>query len=441
MLTPLDRGNVDRVFKKVIGPHYQHLVLHSFRHNAISNMAVILRCRQEILNIFTDYTEDEAKRIGEDLLGKMRIKSGHHWDALMEFAGHADLDTTFSSYVHTVDIISAHLLNQARTKLPVDVVMKLTNKARRSFNQHNPKALDFEQNSIDLTKIREFINRELNIRKLDNNKQYFSTSNIEEESIDVSPIFGRYERWQIEEFLSEIEAGKTVSEAAQYHFVYEDAVRLYDRALFLAADEHGKAHYKLISKYKQPKSGHLLIAPTLPTIAKEQQLVQESFIKLENLYLKQPTKEHVQRMLSIFYKKANSSHSDLRFAFKEKKVFYDYLDIAIKILPARYWRINISSYQMKQITKPKKEELRYQKIMNEEKKLEITTEFKADYRQLSKNFTNDDYYSGYSLSVINPKEEEIIHATNNEATRASSSLMKYVMHLLLIVDVNFELVR
>ncbi|WP_201570202.1 site-specific integrase [Psychrobacter nivimaris] len=441
MLTPLDRGNVDRVFKKVIGPHYQHLVLHSFRHNAISNMAVILRCRQEILNIFTDYTEDEAKRIGEDLLGKMRIKSGHHWDALMEFAGHADLDTTFSSYVHTVDIISAHLLNQALTKLPVDVVMKLTNKARRSFNQHNPKALNFEQNSIDLTKIREFINRELNIRKLDNNKQYFSTSNIEEESIDISPIFGRYERWQIEEFLSEIEAGKTVSEAAQYHFVYEGAVRLYDRALFLAADEHGKAHYKLISKYKQPKSGHLLIAPTLPTIAKEQQLVQESFIKLENLYLKQPTKEHVQRMLSIFYKKANSSHSDLRFAFKEKKVFYDYLDIAIKILPARYWRINISSYQMKQITKPKKGELRYQKIMNEEKKLEITTEFKADYRQLSKNFTNDDYYSGYSLSVINPKEEEIIHATNNEATRASSSLMKYVMHLLLIVDVNFELVR
>ena len=441
MLTPLDRGNVDRVFKKVIGPHYQHLVLHSFRHNAISNMAVILRCRQEILNIFTDYTEDEAKRIGEDLLGKMRIKSGHHWDALMEFAGHADLDTTFSSYVHTVDIISAHLLNQARTKLPVDVVMKLTNKARRSFNQHNPKALDFEQNSIDLTKIREFINRELNIRRFDNNKQYFSTSNIEEESIDVSPIFGRYERWQIEEFLSEIEAGKTVSEAAQYHFVYEHAVRLYDRALFLAADEHGKAHYKLIPKYKRPKSGHLLIAPTLPTIAKEQQLVQESFIKLEKLYLDQAMKESVQSMLSTFYKKANSSHSDLRFAFKEKKVFYDYLDIAIKILPARYWRINISSYQMKQITKPEKGELKYQKMMNEEKKLEITTEFKADYRQLSKNLTNDDYYSGYSLSVINPKEEEIIQATNNEATRASSSLMKYVMHLLLIVDMNFVLDR
>ena len=437
--TPLDRGSVDRVFKEVIGPHYQHLVLHSFRHNALSNMAVILRCRQKVLDIFTDYTEDEAQRIKEDLLGKMRIKSGHHWDALMEFAGHADLDTTFSSYIHTVDIISAHLLDQAYIQLPVGVVTKLTNKARRSFNQHNPQALDFETNSVDLTKIREFINRELNIEKIDNSKQYFPTSRIEDEGVSVSPIFGKYARWQVEEFLSEIEAGKKVSEAAQYHFVYEDAVALYNRALLLAADENGKPDYKLISRYKQLKSGHILIAPTLPTIAKEQQLVQESFIKLEKLYLDQSMKEHVQRMLSTFYKKANSSHSDLRFKFNEKQMFYDYLDIAIKILPARYWRINISAYQMKRTTKPKKGELKYQKIMNEEKQLKITKEFKADYRQLSKNITNNDFYSGYSLSVINPKEDGIVNSINNEATRASSSLMKYVMHLLLIVDVSFEL--
>ena len=439
--TPLDRSSVDRVFKEVIGPHYQHLVLHSFRHNALSNMAVILRCRQEVLDIFTDYTEEEAQRIKDDLLGRMRTTSGHHWDALMEFAGHADLDTTFSSYIHTVDIISAHLLDQAYMELPVDVVTKLTNKARRSFNQHNPQALDFETNSVDLTKIRKFINRELNIKKIDNSKQYFSSSNTEEESVSVSPIFGKYARWQIEEFLSEIEVGKVVSEAAQHHFVYEDAVELYNRALLLAADENGKPDYKLISKYKQPKSGHVLIAPTLPTIVKEQQLVLECFIKLESLYLDQSMKKSVQSILSTFYKKANSSHSDLRFKFNEKQMFYDYLDIAIKILPARYWRINISAYQMKRAIKPKKGELKYQKIMNEKKQLEIMKEFKADYRQLSKNITNNDFYSGYSLSVINPKENEIINSTSNEATRASSSLMKYVMHLLLIVDVSFELDR
>ena len=66
-------------------------------------------------------------------------------------------------------------------------------------------------------------------------------------------------------------------------------------------------------------------------------------------------------------------------------------------------------------------------------------EFQADYCQLSKNLAHNDHYSGYSLSVINPKEDEIVNSINNEATRASSSLMKYVMHLLLIVDVSFEL--
>ena len=77
---------------------------------------------------------------------------------------------------------------------------------------------------------------------------------------------------------------------------------------------------------------------------------------------------------------------------------------------------------MKRITKPKKGELKYQKMVNEEKKLETTKEFKADYRQLPKNLTNDDYYSGYSLSVVNPKESEIVNSTSNEATRASSSV-------------------
>jgi hypothetical protein len=96
---------------------------------------------------------------------------------------------------------------------------------------------------------------------------------------------------------------------------------------------------------------------------------------------------------------------------------------------------------MKRAIKPKKEELKYQKIMNEAKQLETMKEFKADYRQLSKNVTDNDYYSGYSLSVISPKEEDIINTANNGATRASSSLMKYVMHLLLIVDVSFELDR
>ena len=77
--------------------------------------------------------------------------------------------------------------------------------------------------------------------------------------------------------------------------------------------------------------------------------------------------------------------------------------------------------------------------MNEEEQLEIMKEFKADYRQLSKNITNNDFYSGYSLSAINPKENEIVNSTSNEATWASSSMIEYVMHLLLIVDMSFKL--
>ncbi|MDN5565659.1 MAG: hypothetical protein L0G25_02565, partial [Psychrobacter sp.] len=44
-----------------------------------------------------------------------------------------------------------------------------------------------------------------------------------------------------------------------------------------------------------------------------------------------------------------------------------------------------------------------------------------------------------SLVVRFLQHSSIVNSTNNKASHASSSLMKYVMHLLLIMDMSFEL--
>ena len=104
--TPLSRYSIEQPLKRILeNTAYHDLTLHSFRHNAISNMALIIRCNPILVMQFTDYDEIKIHDIKTHFLGKVRSVSTNHWDALMEFAGHANLITTFSSYIHTADII------------------------------------------------------------------------------------------------------------------------------------------------------------------------------------------------------------------------------------------------------------------------------------------------------------------------------------------------
>ncbi len=122
----MSRYSIEQPLKRILeNTAYHDLTLHSFRHNAISNMALILRCSPMLVIQFTDYDETKINDIKTHFLGRVRSVSTNYWDALMEFAGHADLITTFSSYIHTADIIASHRLQQAKLTLPLDVVNKL----------------------------------------------------------------------------------------------------------------------------------------------------------------------------------------------------------------------------------------------------------------------------------------------------------------------------
>ena len=432
---PLSRHSIEQPIKAILADTpYHDITLHSFRHNAISNMAVILRCQPHFATYFTDYSEEDISRIKYHLLGEARGVSSNYWDALMEFAGHADLNTTFSSYIHTADIIASHQMNQAKLTLPLEIVNKLVNTSRVSLHQHNNQAYDAKKNVVHLSAIRSFINKKISKNNLIGSKpesassQSFNQADRNDGS-QPSAIFGRYSRRMIEKMLQDIEEGQNLSEASHLNFVYSDVLIIYDQAVRLVQDADGKLNHKLISKNRRQKSNHVLIAPTSLHYHEEKALANLCFDNLERLYQFKESRRTIKQMLDVFYKKVNTSKSEIRFTFKEQKLFYHYLTVMCQILPSKHWRVNISALQYQSYVDDKGKRI-IESLVDKKGKLKRVEAFHKAHPNFTSEVTTADGYNGYALSVISPINNR---RGSNKGDNKASVLMKYILHLLLIV--------
>lgn len=429
--TPLSRYSIEQPIKRILeNTAYHDLTLHSFRHNAISNMALIIRCNPMLVMQFTDYDEIKIHDIKTHFLGKVRSVSTNHWDALMEFAGHANLITTFSSYIHTADIIASHQLQQAKLTLPLDVVNKLIGTSRMDLKQHNKYALESRDNAVNLSNIRQYVNRKVDCERLmfaDKVKtSLLSSGPIGIDKKQYSAMFGRYSREMIEKLLWDIEDGQMLGAASSLNFMYDDALMIYERALSLVKNEDGTLNHKLISKRRKQRSDHILIAPTPLHYHEEQALVYQCFDNLETLYKSKASRDKIKQMIDVFYKKTNTSKSEIRFTFKQKKDFYKYLDTMCQILPSKYWRVNISCIESESYINEKNKKT-YCPVVNKAAQLRRIEEFGKKLPSFEGEVISLGTYNGYALTVISPLKQK-------GKSKLSSALMSYVLHFLLIVD-------
>lgn len=429
--TPLSRYSIEQPLKRILeNTAYHDLTLHSFRHNAISNMALIIRCNPMLVMQFTDYDEIKIHDIKTHFLGKVRSVSTNHWDALMEFAGHANLITTFSSYIHTADIIASHQLQQAKLTLPLDVVNKLIVTSRMDLKQHNKYALESRDDAVNLSNIRQYVNRKVDCEKLmfaDKVKtSLLSSGPIVIDKKQYSAVFGRYSREMIEKLLLDIEDGQALGAASSLNFIYDDALMIYERALSLVKNDDGTLNHKLISKRRKQRSDHILIAPTPLHYHEEQALVYQCFDNLETLYKSKASRLEIKQMLDVFYKKTNTSKSEIRFTFKQKKDFYKYLDTMCQILPSKYWRVNISCIESESYINEKNKKTS-RPVINKTAQLRRIEEFGKKFPSFEGEVASLGTYNGYALTVISPLKK-------NGKSKLSSALMSYVLHFLLIVE-------
>lgn len=429
----LSRHSIEQPVSKILAStSYSDMTLHSFRHNAISNMAIIIRCKPELAVHFTDYSEAQIEAIKHQFLGKVRKISTNYWDALMEFAGHADLNTTFSSYIHTADIIANHQLQEAKLTLPLSVVNKLIGASRMNLKQHNKKALDTRANTVNLNQIRKYINNKVEHEKLlttrNVNKAPLTQDNNELVVNHHSAVFGHYSREVVEKLLYDIEDGQLLGEASGLNFRYDDALMVYERAVSLVQNIDGSLSNKLIPKTRKQRSEHILIAPTPLHYHQEKALVNLCFDNLEELYKTKESRRKVKEILNVFYDKVNTSKSEIRFTFQQQKLFYKYLNVMCLILPSKHWRVNISCIKSESYVDDKKKRI-VKSFVDEKAKTKEIEGFKKDKPNFYGELKDIDTYNGYSLSIISPIKQQ-----NNKGGDYSSALMRYVLHLMLIVE-------
>ena len=438
---PIDKNRVELPFRDILNhpilqDKYRDITMHSFRHNAISNLAIILRCDYSVIQHFTDYCREQAKVIRQHALGNVRTVSPSFWHVLQDFAGHADLNTTFSSYIHTTDIIAHHQLSKAKIQLPLSVVIKLSGKARRSFNQFDKNAVDFKNEMVNLWSIRGFINKTIPTEKLRSgsklsvaNETNATTSSETAQVNSPTLIFGQYSRQVIEKMLIDIETGMDLSSASQLNFNFSDALKIYQNALKLIKNEDGSPNYKFVSKTRKPKSNHPLIAPTPLHYRQENALANLCFANIEKLCQTKAGQRAIKAFVDTFYQKAVPSKPEIRFTFKQSKDFYAYIETALQILPSEYWRINICKYTPTTIIDKKTGKKIFALLVDEKETNREIAKFNNRFSDFKNHLTKKTIYSGFSISLILPNDKG-----KPTTTQPSSVLLKNIMHWLLIMN-------
>ena len=437
---PIDRNSVELPFRGILTDpslknRYHDINMHSFRHNAISNMALILRCDYSVIEHFTDYSREQVQAIRQSALGSKRTVSPSFWQVLEDFAGHADLNTTFSSYIHTADIIAHHQLSQAKIQLPLATVIKLSGKARRSFNQYHKDAVDFDNEVVNLWHIRSFINNTLATQKIAHNakvnvktEEVLTTNADLLENTPQSLIFGKYNRLVIEKMLSDIESGIDLSSACQLNIDFNDAMQIYQNALKLITHENGSPNYKFVSQKRQQLSFHPIITPTPLHYHQEVALANLCFDNIEKLCQSKAGKRQLAEFVQIFYEKTIASKPEIRFPFKETKQFYGYLETILKILPSEYWRINICKYTPNTVVNEVTGEKSFSMPIDKKETGHAIKKFNEKFADFKGDITQKPIYSGFSLSMIRPNDKG-----KPTKKQPNSVMIKHIVHWLLIM--------
>lgn len=441
---PLSMNAVHYVLGVLLGDTYRDITPHSFRHHAISVLSLIVCTKDnDVLCGFTDYTKDELAKVRIHLLGKQNAINPNHWQSIKAFAGHASIDTTFASYIHTTDLIAASQRASADITLPVALVAKFTGKHNARFNSYAKGTADFGQGVVHLAKIRSMLIKALkptvlkpvksddltpahiNKHQIKNDNKNHGVKDNLAKTPQATRLLISYPYYQVDKLLQSIENGMTPTDASYPNFLFDDALFIYNNAITLT-DKGGKNAYKLIGKERQPKSTHPLIAPTPLHYHQEQALIRLCFDNIKKILQNEKGFENLTRFVDLFDQKVSSNKSQIYFSFKNKDDFEFYYKIALQILPSEYFRINICCVELvKQDNlndKPK-----YHKVTNTPKTQKLKTAFLKRHKDFKGQITDKADYNGYHISVIRPNDKG--RPTKNQST---SAIMKYVVHVLLV---------
>ncbi len=390
------------IWDRLLGEH--DFTFHSFRHTAISHLALVLR-KSPLVAVMTDYELGECNAISKSIVGYHQEQGA--WFGLAGFAGHLTCDTTFEHYIHTAYLLAGVQLSESKLRLPLIVLQAVTGLNYNSVYRKNTSAYEPATKQVQLWKLRSYLVGKVSFNKQslfesDDIKNIHLPAVISEDQTSANAekdsIFIHSKYFDVIGFLEELEKTsldkriKALPEVAIRHGIgLNEAKEVFSKAsrIFTNCD-------KLL--LGTPKGG------------KNQELLIKALERAYQLSIQNP--EALIKFVEIFSNKQNLNSSSLHFGIKQhqKKILQQFVAVGCQLINASHWQIRASSEKA---------------VTDLKHSLSLDNQIRTGSRL---NF------HGYEIRVIQKKTKR---SDKNLATKeiyyASSGILKYLGYLLMII--------
>ncbi|NYR10819.1 site-specific integrase [Psychrobacter sp. BI730] len=368
------RNLMKLIWDKLLGEH--DFTFHSFRHTAISQLALVLS-KSPLAQVMTDYDNEQCEKVIKGILGYHKKQGA--WFGLASLSGHLTCDTTFEYYIHTAHLLAGKQLSNTCLELPITVLDLITGLDYSAIYRKDKTAYDAKTKTVQLNKIRPYLLKKMAINKIplfknvdepDNNASHqLLKGNLDErEESNTSSIFIHPKYADVIGFLEELQRlninsrDKLLPEVAIRHGISLNE----SKCLYLRASELFDDDRLLLGK---------------PRGSKNQEIMIRALDRAYQMSINNP--EQLQRFVEIFENKNNFRTSTIQFGIRpnQLKSLKDFMAVGCQLIDSSQWQIRASNKQA---------------VIDLKKKLKIDKRVRIGSRQ---NF------HGYDVRVIEKKRK------------------------------------
>lgn len=398
-LPPVFFSNVMKIiWDRLLNNH--DFTFHSFRHTAISQLALVLN-GSPLAQVMTDYDTAHSDAIVKAVLANNKEQGV--WFGLASLAGHLTPDTTFEYYIHTAHLLAGWQTSQAKLVMPITIFEMVTGIGYQTINRQGGRAYDASTKQVYLDKMRRYlIGKVVSKESLSSYNNLLANiacqQNMQNDAADTQPsIFIHSKIYDVIALLEELQkisvdkrADRLAEVALRHGIAVNEARQVYDRASQIFTD------------------GRLLLSA--PTGHKNQEILVKALDRAYQMSIDEPAR--LKSFVEIFTGKQNLNVSSVHFGIKETqlKMLQQFVTVGCQMVDASCWQIRAHSEQA---------------VRDIKKELVLDSSIRVGARE---NF------HGYEVRVVQKKRKR---SDKNLAITddyyGSSGTLKYVGYLLLLL--------
>ncbi|WP_201583272.1 tyrosine-type recombinase/integrase [Psychrobacter jeotgali] len=325
-------SNLTRIlWDSVLGQDNHNYTFHSFRHTAISQLALAIN-GSALAEVMTDYTLADCQNIADSLAGYHQTQGA--WFGLASFVGHLTCDTTFEHYIHTAHLLAGEQLSQANIEIPFTVLQNITGIDYQKVNYHDKTAYDKSTKAVALSKLRPYFAKKLKAHHaplftaLERNNQFIQQDNSGDKA-QARSIFidARYDA--VISFIRELDNLKLeLREKELEHIAVKHGIHLLAAETFYQNANSLNNNDKLITQVKGQTT---------------QAIITMALDKAYQMSVQEP--DSLREFVSIYKQKHITSRSYLKFGIKKSQheMLAHFIKIGCQIVDPHHWQLTSSS--------------------------------------------------------------------------------------------------